>query len=242
MTEAEPPERPPRRRRFAVILPLAAFLALAALFAVALRGGDPSRLPSALVGKPVPDFTLGPLEGLLRDGQPVAGFARSDVAAGKVTLVNVWASWCIPCRDEHPLLTELAERRGLTLFGLNYKDNTAAARRFLGANGNPFTAVGVDANGRTAIDFGVYGVPETFVIDGQGRIAYKHVGPLTAESIEQRLMPAIAKASGEAPGSRQSAAPSPFGMAGGTVKSSPASGITSPAVAVARTLRAATKS
>lgn len=241
MTEAAPLERPARRRRLAVILPLAAFLGLAVLFAVALRSGDPSRLPSALVGKPVPDFALEPLEGLLRDGKPVPGFGRGDVAAGKVTLINVWASWCIPCREEHPLLTELAEQRGLTLLGLNYKDGAAAARRFLGANGNPFTAVGVDANGRTAIDFGVYGVPETFVIDGQGRIAYKHVGPLTEDSIEQRLMPAIAKASSEAPGA-QGAAPSPSGAVAGALKSSDASGTTSPAVAVAKDLRATTKS
>lgn len=182
------------RRRLALLVPLLVFFTLAVLFMVALREGDPSRVPSALVGKPVPEFSLPPLEGLVRNATPVAGFSSADLATGEVSVVNVWASWCIPCRDEHPLLMELAAQGGLRLLGLNYKDQTAAARRFLGAYGNPFRAVGVDASGRTAIDFGVYGVPETFVIDGKGRITYKHVGPLSKVSIETRLMPAIERA------------------------------------------------
>ena len=111
-----------------------------------------------------------------------------------MTLVNVWASWCVPCRDEHPLLTELAKDGRFRLFGINYKDAEDNARRFLGRYGNPFDAVGVDANGRVGIDWGVYGVPETFVVDDAGRIVYKHVGPLTLQSISERLMPEIEKA------------------------------------------------
>lgn len=229
-----PVERPAMRRRLAVILPLAIFLSLTALFIVALGSGDPSRIPSALVGKPIPDFALGPLDGLQRDGRPVPGFARGDLSAGKVSVVNVWASWCVPCREEHPLLAELEDQPGFNLYGLNYKDNISAARRFLGANGNPFRAVGVDADGRTAIDFGVYGVPETFVIDGAGRIAYKHVGPLTKESIEQKLMPAVAKAA-EATQTRQSAAPSP-GVT--TLSSGEESRPSSPASAAAKVFSA----
>lgn len=192
MTE---PQHRVGRRRLALLLPLGIFVTLAVLFMVALGGGDPSRVPSALVGKPVPDFTLPPLDGLVqKSGAPVPGFATADLATGEVTVMNVWASWCVPCREEHPLLMGLAAKREIRLFGLNYKDQTAAARRFLGAYGDPFRAVGVDGGGRTAIDFGVYGVPETFVIDGRGRIAYKHIGPLSQDSIEQRLMPAVEKA------------------------------------------------
>lgn len=172
-------------------IPLALFAALAALFYVALYAGDPSRLPSALIGKPVPDFALPPLEGLLADGRPVPGFGTQDLARGRVSIVNVWASWCIPCHEEHPYLVILGERSGAPLYGINYKDDADAARRFLGRYGNPFVAVGVDASGRTAIDWGVYGVPETFIVDGAGRIAYKHVGPIDMTIITDRLLPAI---------------------------------------------------
>lgn len=173
---------PAPRRRWFVLAPLIVFALLAALFLVRLFSGDPGRLPSALIGKPAPSFALPALEGLMRDGTPVPGLSTADLKGG-VTVVNVWASWCAPCREEHPVLVELAKDPSIRLVGINYKDQPENARRFLGALGNPFAAVGEDANGRAAIDWGVYGVPESFVIAPDGTIAYKQVGPLTAEAI-----------------------------------------------------------
>jgi cytochrome c biogenesis protein CcmG/thiol:disulfide interchange protein DsbE len=164
---------------------------LAAIFAFALSSGDPSRLPSALIGKRVPAVELGPVEGLTDAGQPVPGFSAADLAKGEVSVVNFWASWCVPCVQEHPLLVALKERMGVKLYGINYKDQPAAARRFLGRYGNPFAAVGVDGNGRAAIEWGVYGMPETFIVNGRGEIVYKHVGPITPETLEAKIMPAI---------------------------------------------------
>jgi cytochrome c biogenesis protein CcmG/thiol:disulfide interchange protein DsbE len=178
-------------RSRALAWPLAIFVVLAALFAFALRSGDPSKLPSALIGKPVPSVTLAPLEGLTDGVKPVPGFSSADLASGRVSVVNFWASWCVPCVQEHPLLVALKEKTGVRVYGVNYKDQSAAARRFLGRYGNPFTAVGVDGDGRAAIEWGVYGMPETFVVDGKGRIAYKHVGPITAETLEGKIIPAI---------------------------------------------------
>ncbi|RXF69603.1 DsbE family thiol:disulfide interchange protein [Hansschlegelia zhihuaiae] len=190
--DAEAP-RPSSGRRKLLLIPLLVFVALAALLFARLFSGDPSTLPSALIGRPAPDLALPPLEGLTADGAAVPGFSRAELASGEVTLVNVFASWCGPCRDEHPELMEL-KARGLRLFGLNHKDNPENARRFLGGLGNPFSRVGVDPNGRASIEWGVYGVPETFVVDGQGRIAFKFVGPLTDAAVEAKLMPAIEKA------------------------------------------------
>jgi len=184
---------PVGRRRLAVLLPLLLFLALAALFLFRLGAGDPSRLPSALIGRPVPDTPLPPVEGLLRDGVPTPGIATADFK-GAVSLVNVWASWCVPCHDEAPLLMKLAADKRFRIVGINYKDQPDNARRFIGRYGNPFAAVGADANGRASIDWGVYGVPETFVIDRDGRIAYKLVGPITADNIEATLKPQLEKA------------------------------------------------
>ena len=174
-----------------LIWPLAIFLVLAAIFAFALRTGDPSRLPSTLIGKPAPAIALAPLEGLTDGGRTIGGFGSADLAAGQVSVVNFWASWCGPCVQEHPVLVGLKERAGVRLFGVNYKDQPAAARRFLGRYGNPFAAVGVDGNGRAAIEWGVYGMPETFIVNGKGQIVYKHVGPITPEALEARIMPAI---------------------------------------------------
>jgi cytochrome c biogenesis protein CcmG/thiol:disulfide interchange protein DsbE len=185
--EKSPPR--PRRRPWAMI-PVIVFGSLALAMYVALRSGDPSIVPSALVGKPVPDFALPPLEGLVRDGAPVPGLADEDLARGEVSVVNVWASWCAPCREEHPLLMRLSEA-GENVVGINYKDETENGRRFLGRLGNPFSAVGVDEAGRSAIDWGVYGVPETFIVDGAGTIRCKHVGPFDEEALEKRLIPAI---------------------------------------------------
>jgi cytochrome c biogenesis protein CcmG/thiol:disulfide interchange protein DsbE len=183
----------PPRRTFLVALPLIAFLGIAALFWYRLGSGDPSRIPSALIGRPAPQTTLPPLEGLQSNGAQVPGL---DPAAfkGKVSLVNVWASWCVPCHDEAPLLTELAKDKRLQMVGINYKDAPDNARRFLGRYGNPFGLVGVDPKGRASIEWGVYGVPETFVVGRDGTIVYKLVGPITPENIGTVLMPELEKA------------------------------------------------
>jgi cytochrome c biogenesis protein CcmG/thiol:disulfide interchange protein DsbE len=167
-----------RRRRVFVLVPLVLFVGLVLLFLIRLIGGDPSRIPSALIGHPAPQTSLPPLAGLERNGEAVPGI---DPAAfkGAVTVLNVWASWCVPCHDEAPLLMELAQDHRLSVIGINYKDELENARRFLGRYGNPFVAAGADQNGRAAIEWGVYGVPETFIIARDGRIAYKLVGPIT---------------------------------------------------------------
>ncbi len=177
-----------------VLTPVLVFAGLVALFAFALQGGDPSKLPSALLGKPAPTTQFAPLEGLLADEKPVPGFTSGELATGKPVIVNFWASWCAPCAEEQPLLVELQKRSSVALYGVNYKDDPVAARRFLGRYGNPFTAVGTDPKGRGAIEWGVYGMPETFVLNGKGEIVFKHVGPVSVQSIEEKLMPAIARA------------------------------------------------
>jgi cytochrome c biogenesis protein CcmG, thiol:disulfide interchange protein DsbE len=173
------------------LLPIAVFAAIALFFAIALRGGDPSKIPSMLIGKPAPQTAFPALEELTVEGRAVPGFTSADLAKGNVTIVNFWASWCSQCIDEHPLLEKLTGATGASLYGVNYKDSAAAARRYLGRFGNPYAAVGVDSIGRSAIDWGVYGMPETFVIDGKGTIVYKHTGPMTPETIEAKLLPAI---------------------------------------------------
>ncbi|MBN8921123.1 MAG: DsbE family thiol:disulfide interchange protein [Rhizobiales bacterium] len=193
MTQTPPREAPSARgRRLAVLLPLAGFLALASLFFFRLGAGDPERLPSALIGRAAPALALPPLDGLAQDGKPVPGL---DPAAfrGSVSIVNVWASWCVPCHDEAPILMRMAQDTGIRLVGISYKDQPENARRFLGRYGNPFAAVGVDPQGRASIEWGVYGVPETFVVDRAGRIAFKLVGPITPENLERTLKPEIAK-------------------------------------------------
>lgn len=182
------------RMRALVLVPLGVFLALAVVFFVRLEsGGNSSVVPSALIGSPVPEFALSPVEGLTREGAPLPGLARADLL-GKVTLVNVWGSWCAPCRAEHPLLMDLAADGRFGVVGINYKDRPENARRFLGQLGNPFSAVGADPNGRTAIDWGVYGAPETFVVGADGTIRFKWVGQLTPEIVQTHLMPEVEKA------------------------------------------------
>jgi cytochrome c biogenesis protein CcmG/thiol:disulfide interchange protein DsbE len=173
------------RLRILFLLPLIVFIGIVAvMFIPGLRPGrDPSQIPSVLLNKPAPAFALAPLEGLHAGGQPVPGFSNEDLK-GRVTIVNVFASWCAPCRQEHPLLVELAKDPSVRLVGINQKDNPDNARRFLGALGNPYSAVGVDPNGRTSIDWGVYGVPETFIVGPDGMIRYKQIGPLTPENLE----------------------------------------------------------
>jgi cytochrome c biogenesis protein CcmG/thiol:disulfide interchange protein DsbE len=180
-----------RARRLGPALPLVIFAAIAALFWYALHGGDPSRLPSALLGKPVPIFVLPPLEELTEDGKDVPGFASSDLAQGEPTIVNVFASWCLECQEEHPLLVALGKEPGIRLYGIDYKDDAASARRFLGRYGNPYAKVGADVSGRTAIDFGVYGVPETYVVTPDGKIAFRQVGPLSEQIIRDKLLPLL---------------------------------------------------
>jgi cytochrome c biogenesis protein CcmG/thiol:disulfide interchange protein DsbE len=182
-----------KKRNVFVLLPLIAFLGLTALFFVRLGAGDASRLPSALIGHPAPKTELPPLAGVERDGKAIPGLSTADFE-GQVTLVNVWASWCIPCRDEVPYLEQLSKDKRIRLVGINYKDAATDARRFLARFGNPFSASGVDSNGRTSIDWGVYGVPENFLIGRDGRIAYKLVGPITAENLVKELTPEIEKA------------------------------------------------
>ena len=183
----------PRRRSLLMLLPLALFLGLAVLFWLRLGEGDPSHIPSALIGHPAPQTPLPALAGLALDGSPVPGL---DPAAfkGKVSIVNVWASWCVPCHDEAPLLVELGRDKRLQIVGINYKDAADNARRFLGRYGNPYGIVGVDANGRAGIEWGVYGVPETFVVGRQGNIVYKLVGPITPDNMNTVLKAEIEKA------------------------------------------------
>ena len=188
-------ENPPaiRKRRLLVLLPLVFFLGLAALFFFRLGAGDPSRIPSALIGREAPATDLPAVAGLERNGEPVPGIVPADFK-NAVTVLNVWASWCVPCRDEAPVLLKLAGDKRIRLVGINYKDQADNARRFLGRFGNPFAASGADVSGRAAIEWGVYGVPETFIVGRDGRIAYKLVGPLTPENLEQVMKPEIEKA------------------------------------------------
>ncbi len=187
--------RAPARRRFPVLilLPLVVFAGLAGLFLFQLTlGHDPKEIPSALIDKPAPEFSLPALEGLTKNGTPVPGLAREDLL-GKVSVVNIFASWCVPCRQEHPLLEELAKVDGIQLVAINYKDKPENARRFLGSLGNPYQRIGVDAAGRAAIEWGVYGVPETFIIDEKGTIRYKFIGPLNPASYRDTFLPQLEK-------------------------------------------------
>jgi cytochrome c biogenesis protein CcmG/thiol:disulfide interchange protein DsbE len=179
--------------RLLVALPLIAFAILAVIFWFRLYNGDPSRIPSALIGHQVPQTALPALEGLVSKGAQVPGLDPA-VFKGKVSVVNVWASWCVPCHDEAPLLTELGRDDRLQVVGINYKDAPDNARRFLGRYGNPFGIVGVDGNGRASIEWGVYGVPETFIVGREGTIVYKMVGPVTPDNINTVLRAEIEKA------------------------------------------------
>jgi cytochrome c biogenesis protein CcmG/thiol:disulfide interchange protein DsbE len=183
----------PRSPRWLVALPLLGFIALAGIFLLRLHGGDPSKIPSALIGRPAPPTVLPPLLGLVSNGTQVPGLDPA-VFKGKVSVVNVWASWCVPCHDEAPLLTKLGEDKRLQFVGINYKDAADNARRFLGRYGNPFGIVGVDGNGRASIEWGVYGVPETFVVGREGTIVYKMVGPVTSDNVDTVLKVEIEKA------------------------------------------------
>ena len=181
-----------RRRLSLALLPLIVFLALAALLLVRLGAGDASKLPSALIGHAAPSLALPGLG-------DAPGLADADLRQGHVTLVNIFASWCEPCHVEHETLLALSkdpdlQAKGVTIVGVAQKDSSENIRRFLGAAGDPYAKVGMDSNGRAGIDWGVYGVPETFVVKGDGTIAYKFVGPMSPEAVASVLKPEIAKA------------------------------------------------
>ena len=173
----------PKARRVLRFLPVAAFLAIAAMFAWGLTH-DPREIPSNLIGKPVPQFNLPPVQGR------TLGLASENLK-GEVSLVNVFASWCAECRLEHPLIMQLQAQKRVTIHGLNYKDRPDDAARWLNTLGDPYTRTGADIGGRVGIDWGVYGVPETFVVGKDGRIALKQIGPLTADIIEQKILPLV---------------------------------------------------
>ena len=193
MSEPVTSETAAPRRSWLMALPLIVFIALAAIFWFRLGDDDPSRIPSALIGHPAPQTALPALAGLANNGAQVPGL-DPQAFKGKVSIVNVWASWCVPCHDEAPLLTEIAKDTRIQLIGINYKDAPDNARRFLDHYGNPFAAVGVDGNGRAAIEWGVYGVPETFIVGRDGKIAYKLVGPITPDNIESVVKAQVDKA------------------------------------------------
>ena len=177
-----------RRRQLLYLLPLGVFGGLAAMFAVGL-GRDSTKIPSALIGKPVPPFALPPVQGR------TLGLSSTDLG-GDVSLVNVFASWCAPCRQEHPLFLDLKKRGTIPLHGINYKDRPEDASSWLNELGDPYTRTGADRDGRVAIDWGVYGVPETFIVDRSGVIAYKHIGPLTSEALNGTILPLVERLRG----------------------------------------------
>jgi cytochrome c biogenesis protein CcmG/thiol:disulfide interchange protein DsbE len=192
----QPDERKPGVLRYLLAaLPLLIFVALALIFWSQLNSGrDVSEIPSALIGTKAPKLDLPPLEGAVTPaGQRMPALTDAAVT-GKLTLVNVWASWCVPCRQEHPIILALSKDPRLTVVGINYKDRNDNALRFLGELGNPFSAIGVDPNGKAAIDWGVYGIPESYLVGADGTILYKRVGPFDEKSLKEGLMPAIEKA------------------------------------------------
>ena len=182
---AEEETSPTRRKETLriVALPLIVFSFIVVAFAIGLTM-NPREIPSALIGKPVPQFDLQPVKGRS------AGLASGDLK-GEVSMVNVWASWCTECRMEHPMLMDLAKRNIAPIHGLNYKDRPEDAQNWLEDLGDPYTRTGADIDGRVAIDWGVYGVPETFVVDRAGRIAYKHIGAINAKVLEEKILPFV---------------------------------------------------
>ncbi len=193
-TGNQPAPRKSLARYALPLIPLVIFLGFAGvagkmLYDQDVNGRDVSAIPSALIGRQAPSLALPPLEGSNTSALTTAAIA------GKLTLVNVFASWCVPCRQEHPILKELANDSRLTIVGINYKDRNDNALRFLGELGNPYKAIGIDPNGKAAIDWGVYGIPESYLVAPDGTILYKRVGPFDARSLTQDLMPAIEKAS-----------------------------------------------
>jgi cytochrome c biogenesis protein CcmG/thiol:disulfide interchange protein DsbE len=196
-TMAEPGGDPAQARqarrgpRWGLLVPLLVFVGIGIFFGIGLTK-DPREIPSPLIGLQVPQFSLPPVRGR------TLGLATADLH-GEVSLVNVFASWCVACREEHPLLMEIKRSGMVPMHGFNYKDRPADAARWLDEFGDPYTRTGADINGRVAIDWGVYGVPETFVVDRDGRIAYKHIGPITPAAWNDKLLPLIRKLQQGAP-------------------------------------------
>ena len=176
---------PGSRARLAGYIPLLVFIVMAVFLAIGLTM-NPREIPSPLIGKPVPEFTLPPVKG------GTLGLASADLR-GEVSIVNVFASWCVACREEHPVLMGIKEKGIVPLHGINYKDKPDDARAWLDEMGDPYTRIGADISGRVAIDWGVYGVPETFVIDRNGRIVYKKIGAVTPELLRDTIMPLVVK-------------------------------------------------
>jgi len=199
--ETKPEDRRPRRRWLAYA-PLIVFMALAWLLFERLGAGDPASIPSVLLGQTAPPLDLPGLDG-------ASGLTDADLRAGHVSIVNMFGSWCEPCHYEHPNLMTLAadpelKAKGVAIYGVAQRDSAENIRRFLGAKGDPYTKVGLDPDNRTGIDWGVYGVPETFVVNGAGKLVFKLVGPLTAETLGSQLKPQILKAAAQTGDTKQS--------------------------------------
>jgi cytochrome c biogenesis protein CcmG/thiol:disulfide interchange protein DsbE len=180
-------------KRLLFLLPVVVFLVVSAYFAWGLLSGrDPSKVPSALIDQPVPQLDLKPVPGLSPPGLATADLTGQD----QPVLLNVWASWCVPCRAEHPILMRLAEREGVKVYGINYKDKPGDAERFIDNLGNPYARIGADPDGRAGIQLGVYGVPETYVIGPTGKIRYKHTGPIDSKALNEKLLPLLKRLGG----------------------------------------------
>jgi cytochrome c biogenesis protein CcmG/thiol:disulfide interchange protein DsbE len=182
-------------KRTIYLVPLSVFLVLAVYFAVGLTK-DPKIIPSALIDKPVPEFSLPPIVTMSRGGTPQEygkGFSSEDLKKGGISVINVFASWCLPCQTEHPLLTRLAKMNVAKIYGLNFKDSPDKAIKWLKELGDPYDAIGADPKGRVSIDWGVYGIPETFIVDGAGKIRFKYVGPMNDNILENQILPVIEK-------------------------------------------------
>jgi cytochrome c biogenesis protein CcmG/thiol:disulfide interchange protein DsbE len=189
-SDTGPPASRAARRRLAVLLPVIVFAGLAIMLAWGLTR-NAAEIPSALIGKAVPAFSLRPVQGR------TLGLSSGDLR-GEVSLVNVFASWCVACREEHPVFMQLAAGRKVPLHGINYKDRPDDAAKWLDTMGDPYTRTGADLNGRVAIDWGVYGVPETFVVGADGRIAYKHIGAVTEQALNDAILPLVERLKAEA--------------------------------------------
>ncbi len=188
-TEAE---EEPRRSIWFALLPVTLFGALVLVFFIGLTEGDTfKKLPSVLIGKPAPMLDMEPVENLVINGKQVPSFKGEDLRDGKVTVVNFWASWCVPCRQEHPQMITLGKMPGIKLFGINYKNDPADAAQFLRQLGSPYAAIGSDFRGRAGIEWGVVGLPETYIVDGKGVIRYKFIGPISKKALEEGFMPKL---------------------------------------------------
>jgi cytochrome c biogenesis protein CcmG/thiol:disulfide interchange protein DsbE len=185
----------PKSRIWSSILPLFVFLGIAgaSYSLLSTDGRNVSALPSALLDKPAPNLGVPPLEGLMANNQQVPGMTQ-DLFKGNVSIVNIFASWCVPCRQEHPQIVKLGDDERIQMVGINHKDSPKNALGFLAELGNPYDIVGVDRSGRASIEWGVYGIPETFIVNHEGTIIFKHVGPLSEKDLSQKLMPIIEEA------------------------------------------------